>query len=148
MPHKDPEARKEYFREYHLKNKAKKNAASKKHFEENKPHYKVRMALYYTETKDNKRRDYINSRRLKTQEYDRRRNRIKLINKYGLNPDEVPEILRCEVCNDTTRVAFDHCHSSGKFRGFLCYRCNLALGYVNDNEETLLSLVNYLRRKN
>lgn len=147
MPHKDPEVRKKYFREYHLKNKARKNAASKKHFEDNRDHYKDKMAAYYLETKDNKRKDYIDSRRLSIQEYDRRRNRNRLIKKYNLNPAEIPDILECEVCAGTTRVAFDHSHNTGEFRGFLCYRCNLALGYVRDSEDTLLGLITYLQRK-
>lgn len=147
MPHKDPEIRKRYFREYHLKNKAKKNAASKKHFEENRAHYKSKMALYYLETKDNKRRDYIEAKRLDIQEYDRKRNRKKLIDKYNLDPKDVPEVLECEVCSNTTRVAFDHNHNTGRFRGFLCYRCNLALGYVSDSENILLGLILYLQQK-
>jgi len=147
MPHKDPEVRRKYFKEYHLKNKMKKNAVSKKHFEDNRTHYKNKMALYYLKTKDNKRRDYIEAKRLDIQEYDRKRNRKKLIEKYGLNPSEVPDILKCEICSSTVRVAFDHNHNTGKFRGFLCYRCNLALGYVGDSEDILLRLVAYLRQK-
>lgn len=147
MPHKDPEERRRYFREYHLKNKAKKNAASKKHFKDNRAHYKSKMASYYLETKDNKRRDYIEAKRLNIQEYDRKRHRNKLIKKYGLDPAEVPEVLECEICSSTVRVAFDHNHNTGGFRGFLCYRCNLALGYVGDSEDILLALVTYLQQK-
>jgi len=42
----------------------------------------------------------------------------------------------------------DHNHKTGKIRGLLCCRCNLALGNVNENVTILLNMVNYLRRNN
>lgn len=42
------------------------------------------------------------------------------------------------------RLVIDHCHQTGKVRGLLCISCNLCLGYVNDNKNTLLSLMEYL----
>lgn len=41
----------------------------------------------------------------------------------------------------------DHCHTTNKVRGILCKRCNLALGYVKDNQNTLESLILYLQGK-
>jgi hypothetical protein len=38
----------------------------------------------------------------------------------------------------------DHCHTTGEIRGVLCWRCNLALGYVSDSTERLQGLINYL----
>ncbi len=57
---------------------------------------------------------------------------------------------QCEVCgafgNDTKRgICFDHDHKTGKFRGWICHRCNVALGMVKDNSETLIALANYLK---
>lgn len=54
-----------------------------------------------------------------------------------------PEI--CELCGDKGRMCFDHCHKSGKFRGWICIRCNFALGYVRDNTEILLKMIDYLK---
>ena len=35
----------------------------------------------------------------------------------------------CELCRQRTPVFHnDHCHSTGHFRGWLCIRCNLAMG--------------------
>jgi len=51
----------------------------------------------------------------------------------------------CELCGDTGRMCFDHCHKTGKFRGWICIRCNFALGYVRDNEEILLKMIDYLK---
>jgi len=52
----------------------------------------------------------------------------------------------CEACGKPGRICFDHCHATGRFRGWLCNGCNTALGYVMDSPETLLALAAYLRR--
>lgn len=41
-------------------------------------------------------------------------------------------------------LAVDHCHTTGKFRGFLCSNCNTVLGLVHENITTLQFLINYL----
>jgi hypothetical protein len=51
---------------------------------------------------------------------------------------------QCEVCGALERIMFDHDHETGKFRGWICGRCNTALGMVKDNAETLMALSNYL----
>lgn len=42
-------------------------------------------------------------------------------------------------------LVIDHCHSSGKFRGLLCYRCNLALGQLEDDISVLENAIVYLK---
>lgn len=66
-----------------------------------------------------------------------------------LAPTPKPE--QCEVCGafggDSKKgICYDHDHLTGKFRGWLCIRCNLALGMVKDNTETLLALIDYIRK--
>lgn len=51
---------------------------------------------------------------------------------------------RCEVCNKSGVICFDHCHSTGKFRGWLCKECNVVLGIVKEDPETLRKLAAYL----
>ena len=65
--------------------------------------------------------------------------------KYGENAYKRPD--RCEVCSSTVRIVFDHSHNSGKFRGWLCNACNVALGLVNDSPSRLRELALYLERK-
>ena len=36
---------------------------------------------------------------------------------------------QCEICGAMGRICFDHDHATGKFRGWLCVRCNGALGW-------------------
>ena len=52
----------------------------------------------------------------------------------------------CEVCGNKNKICYDHSHDTGEFRGWLCSGCNLALGNVNDNPETLRRLAEYLER--
>ncbi len=63
---------------------------------------------------------------------------------------------QCEICsvfvNKTktmsfTNICFDHDHKTGKFRGWICRRCNTILGYVKDSPELLKRLANYLENK-
>jgi hypothetical protein len=53
----------------------------------------------------------------------------------------------CEVCDEAPqgrKLAFDHCHANGHFRGWLCHRCNLALGLMRDDPTLLKKLADYL----
>ena len=38
----------------------------------------------------------------------------------------------------------DHCHETKSFRGWLCHKCNRALGAFNDNKEYLKRAIEYL----
>ena len=44
-------------------------------------------------------------------------------------------------------LCVDHCHTTGKPRGLLCKKCNLALGHCSDSRDTLGRLIDYLDRK-
>ena len=65
-----------------------------------------------------------------------------LRNRYGIRLEEIPE--QCQTCKIVGKVVVDHCHSTGKTRGFLCYRCNTALGLVKEKTETLKALIAYI----
>jgi len=41
----------------------------------------------------------------------------------------------------------DHCHETEAFRGWLCHKCNRALGGFDDSEEFLNNAIRYLARK-
>ena len=55
-----------------------------------------------------------------------------------------PEI--CEVCGKKGRICFDHCHNTGKFRGWICEQCNVILGYSRDDSKILRLLAEYLEK--
>jgi len=52
----------------------------------------------------------------------------------------------CDICGEGGRIVFDHCHKRGHFRGWICDRCNRALGAAGDNIRLLRMLVAYLER--
>jgi hypothetical protein len=54
----------------------------------------------------------------------------------------------CEVCSRKGRIAYDHSHETGWFRGWLCNGCNLTLGLVKDDPEILRKLADYLEYHN
>jgi len=63
----------------------------------------------------------------------------------------VPEPRQCEVCGafgdeKRKKLCYDHDHKTGEFRGWICQRCNTALGMVKDNAETLIALAEYLKK--
>jgi hypothetical protein len=56
----------------------------------------------------------------------------------------------CESCGrpttDGRALSLDHDHETGKFRGWLCQKCNAALGFLADSEAYILALHAYLMR--
>lgn len=55
----------------------------------------------------------------------------------------------CMICGgpptgNHRRLAMDHDHKTGKFRGLLCGWCNNGLGMFQDNPETLRQAARYL----
>jgi hypothetical protein len=70
---------------------------------------------------------------------------------YGLTFDEYQAMAeaqgnRCAICRqeDTTRLAIDHDHETGKVRGLLCRRCNIALGLLGDDASQVMAAAAYL----
>jgi hypothetical protein len=52
----------------------------------------------------------------------------------------------CECCGKTPSyiLNLDHCHATGKFRGWLCTGCNTAIGKLGDNIAGLQRAMDYL----
>lgn len=61
---------------------------------------------------------------------------------------------KCAICGlshlivreKNTYFHVDHCHSTGKIRGLLCNNCNISLGLLKDNIETIKNMVIYLEK--
>jgi hypothetical protein len=105
------------------------------------PENRARLNLY-----ENKRRRELGwtnpAQKIRQQRYDRKRRGI-------------PEPTRacpdnCENCGNKLDKGFkthlDHCHTTGKFRGWLCNRCNMGIGALGDSTEGLQRAIEYLKR--
>jgi len=58
-----------------------------------------------------------------------------------------PKPDACEICGGNEGgIVFDHSHKFGHFRGWLCDRCNSALGFANDDPILLMKMASYLLR--
>lgn len=78
---------------------------------------------------------------------------------YGVTEEQYDAMVetsggRCYSCWEVPEedhlgrsLVFDHDHKTGKPRGLLCVKCNLALGYVDDSIEKLEKLITYLKTK-
>ena len=95
-----------------------------------------------------------------------------LARKYDLNMESYYNLLAsckgcCSICGcynkniktpkniygGSIKLCCDHDHKTGKIRGFLCWQCNMGLGFLenkywndDDNLETLGEAYNYLRK--
>lgn len=80
------------------------------------------------------------------------------LDKYGISSEDYLKMLasqadRCKVCKRTPAEAgmrrdlmIDHCHKSGKVRGLLCSKCNVALGGFRDSIKAIRSAISYVCR--
>lgn len=53
-----------------------------------------------------------------------------------------------EVKQHNGSWVLDHCHETKNFRGWLCHKCNRALGSFNDNIKTIQRAIIYLESSN
>lgn len=134
---RDLEHRKEYQKEYYLKNKKKLLDYRKNFYNENK---EVAIQRSKTWAENNKRR--------------RKHNVLMSTHKISIETYEkmlVDQNYKCFCCSiehsSLKKGLFvDHCHTTGKIRGLLCNSCNSALGYAKDNIEVLINMIKYLEK--
>jgi len=73
---------------------------------------------------------------------------------YNISETEYDSLLEksnfaCELCKSADRqLHVDHCHTTGKVRGILCFTCNLALGKLGDTTESITRVLRYLEKNN
>ena len=126
MPYKDPQKAKECMRKSYLKNREKQIQREKDKRKENPFLYDAKNTICQLK----RRQLFI----ISLEDYLNLYNKSKGICKICKNKNKI----------DNRKLALDHCHKSGKFRGFLCDKCNRGLGFFNDNTEILKSAISYL----
>jgi hypothetical protein len=102
-----------------------------------------REAGAHRENKDRanaRRRDDYRRNKDKWRRWDRKRR--------GLPEPLIPMPSLCECCGLPPigkPLGIDHDHVTGKFRGWLCVRCNPAIGALGDSIEGLERAAGYLK---
>lgn len=90
--------------------------------------------------------DWVTKNRQKWRDYALRHRHTKL----GYPAPTRPRPAFCECCGrepgKSHRLALDHCHQTGVFRGWLCNLCNRAIGALGDNPEGVLKALTYLEK--
>lgn len=90
------------------------------------------------------------ARRAYSKEYKKKNpEKIRAANYYHryngqVKPEDIP--IQCQICKKEKRkIHVDHCHKTGKVRGFLCPSCNISLGMAQDDPSILIRMAEYLR---
>lgn len=69
----------------------------------------------------------------------------------GINVEEASKLREalkyCYLCEGESDLCIDHDHKTGKIRGVLCKKHNLALGLFNDSPTLLRRAADYLEDK-
>ncbi len=70
---------------------------------------------------------------------------------YGLTLEAFDELLvsqgdGCAICGRTDADNVDHDHETGEVRGILCFKCNVAIGLLDEDASRALSAGAYLDR--
>lgn len=100
---------------------------------------------------------YFRERRKADPEWAQRRRddsrKWRLKNIFQIDADQYSAILqeqggRCAICRrepEDRRLAIDHDHDTKRIRGLLCFRCNRALGLLNDDPAIFFAAATYLK---
>ncbi len=72
------------------------------------------------------------------------------LKKYGLTLGDHAVLVnqqqgKCKICKKDALLAVDHCHTTGKVRGLLCYSCNRGIGLLGDNVTIIANALSYLK---
>ncbi len=100
-------------------------------------------------------REILNERRRKQTANDPKINRnYNLRQKYGITLGQWESLFDsqnrvCKICKTDQPKGrgwqTDHDHSTGKIRGILCHSCNSLIGHSMENENIMLSAIQYLK---
>jgi len=139
----------EYHRAWYERNREKKLAARKAWYWKNKE----RRLAY-----DRERYSKMDSDKKETLARNQRARALK--SRYNISLDQWNELFvkqggRCALCKRTEGsksptkkrrwLYVDHCHDTGRVRGLLCVKCNVAIGSLGDNVEGIQRALQYVQ---
>jgi hypothetical protein len=141
------EERQEYNRIYQQENREKINATRQRYYRLHVEAERSRSLKYYRENPAQVK--------LKGQQYRQKKPKQYLVShlrrKYNLSIADYNRLLESQNhlcatpgCGSSTRLCVDHDHTTGRIRGILCHKCNLAAGHMGDSPARLRALADYL----
>lgn len=131
---------------YYSRNRQKGQAARKEWRKNNPEKVRISQAKFLRLNPEHNIKysaQYQEDRRQALKERDKNNWRVRA----GLPQPTRPMPDACEKCGkafDTLHL--DHCHDTGKFRGWLCFGCNTGLGKLGDNIAGVQAALDYLQR--
>src|SRR2546428_4600935 len=130
---------------YHAANKEKRNADCRLYQRLNAKKIKIRKAAARIMNREALRIYQAGWRLSNRKKYNAHHVAYQLKKQEALAGRTRPEF--CEICYNSGKIVFDHCHDTGEFRGWLCNECNVALGCVKDDPGRLRLLADYLEKQ-
>src|SRR5262245_12914083 len=131
--------------------RAKDNARRRAYYQANRQELRERGNAYYQANKEGIQERARGSRQARKQANDPALRSGELKRRYGLSAAEYEALLAeqggaCAICRKRSeeRLCVDHCHLTGTIRGLLCRKCNTALGYLKDDQASLVAALAYL----
>src|SRR5262245_61146757 len=138
-------------RAYYQANKQKYKESNKAYYDAHKEEINKRNSAYYQANKETISEQARASRQARKHANDPSLRSGELRRRYGLSPAEYDALLAeqggaCAICRKRPkgRLCVDHCHLTGTVRGLLCRKCNTALGYLKDDQASLVAALAYL----
>ncbi len=145
-------------KKWRLKNKDKRKEQSKRYFKKHKEEIYKRQKEWRMKNIEHVNKlgaENARKRRKSNPEKQRLRNL-----KHKQKREEQRELIAgrprpeiCELCSERSKqsysnvyTVFDHNHKTGKFRGWICDRCNKVLGLVYDDKILLEKMIVYLKK--
>ena len=149
LPYKNKEEANKYNRQWRKENPKKANEQVKRY-----------RKKHYEEVLENKKRYYLDNheeiiakRRKYLKENSQKIREIYFKRKYNLSYEDwlvmwESQNEKCAVCGNLFKkpsdACVDHDHRTNKIRGLLCFKCNAAIGLLNDDPELTIKLTEYL----
>lgn len=130
-----------------------------------KKYYQEHKEMYSQRVKDGYHKKYREENKDSIKKYNKERNitdkeeyrNYHLKRTYNITLEEYNTLFIkqngcCAICGKhqnelKNKLSVDHNHTTKKVRGLLCHKCNVALGYADENIHILLNMVYYLKKE-
>lgn len=110
-----------------------------------KPENRIRLARQHKEYMENSE-NRIRHREIAKKSYLKREYNMTLEQKKEIYLEQNGCCAICKLSISFDKINIDHNHQTDKNRGLLCNKCNLGIGFFDDNPNTLIFAAIYLEK--